>query len=85
MATTVIRRNAQRAEDHSQKHLSKSTVNGSVRCDVIAARRSQVNNYLKTREGLWRLLALFPPTTPVVEAIRTAPALLCRAEKGGRV
>ena len=46
---------------------------------------ARLSNYLKTREGLWRLLALFPADMPVVEAVRLAPSMLCPAKKGGRV
>lgn len=78
MATTVINRNAQRAQAPHQETCAKSARNGN-------SQSCQVNNYLKTREGLWRLLALFPPTTSVVEAVRNAPALLTSAEKGGKL
>ena len=83
MSTKFTIRNAQLSLFSQEESCVKSTVNGSVCRDTIAARRNQVNNYLKTREGLWRLLALFPPTTPVAEAIRKAPTLLTHLEKGG--
>ena len=82
MSTKFTIRNAQLSLFSQEESCVKGTVNGSVHCDVIAARRSQVNNYLKTREGLWRLLALFPPKTPVVEAVRTVPTFLTHIEKG---
>ena len=43
----------------------KSTVNGS---GSIA----KLSTYMKTPQALWRLLATYPPTMPVVEAVRRA-------------
>ncbi len=54
----------------------KSTVNGS---NSIA----KLSNYLKTRDGLWRLLSLFPGDTCVTEAVALAPSALCKTRKGG--
>lgn len=42
---------------------------------------AKLSNYLKTREGLWRLLALFPGNMPLTEAIRLAPSMLTKARK----
>ena len=41
-----------------------------------------INSYLSSREGLFRLLACFPGSTPVGEAVRLArtQVTLCRKE-----
>lgn len=45
-----------------------------------------INNYLKTRDGLWRLLACFPGDMPVEEALALAPSVIfgtSQGQKGG--
>lgn len=41
-----------------------------------------INTYLSSREGLWRLIACFPGSMPVLEAVRLArtQVTLCRKE-----
>ena len=52
----------------------KSTANGSHQ--IV-----KLSTYLKTRGGLFRLLALFPGNTPVEEAVRLAPTMLTNGRK----
>jgi len=42
---------------------------------------AKLSSYLKTRDGLWRLLAVFPGNMPIVEAIRLAPSVLTKTRK----
>ena len=42
-----------------------------------------ISEYLKTRDGLWRLLALCPKDMTVAEAVRQFPTLLYNEQKGG--
>lgn len=42
---------------------------------------AKLSNYLKTRGGLWRLLALFPGNMPVEDALRLAPSVLTKCGK----
>ena len=41
----------------------------------------KLSTYLKTRGGLWRLLALFPGNMPVEDALRLAPTVLTKQGK----
>ena len=43
---------------------------------------AKLSTYLKTRGGLFRLLALFPDKS-VEEALRLAPSVLTKERKGG--
>lgn len=38
---------------------------------------ARLSNYLKTSDGLCRLLMLFPGDMPLTEAIRLAPQVMC--------
>ena len=42
---------------------------------------AKLSTYLKTRGGLWRLLALFPGNMPVEKALRLAPSVLTKCRK----
>ena len=42
---------------------------------------AKLSTYLKTRGGLFRLLALFPGNMPVTEALRLAPSVLTKERK----
>lgn len=42
-----------------------------------------INAYLKTREGLYRLLTCFPGNMPVNEAVRLAPTVVTLTKKEG--
>lgn len=42
---------------------------------------AKLSTYLKTRGGLFRLLALFPGNMPVEEAVRLAPTMLTNGRK----
>lgn len=42
---------------------------------------AKLSTYLKTRGGLFRLLALFPGDMPVEEALRLAPSVLTKSRK----
>lgn len=42
---------------------------------------AKLSNYLKTRGGLWRLLALFPGNMSVEDALRLAPSVLTKCRK----
>jgi hypothetical protein len=42
---------------------------------------AKLSTYLKTRGGLFRLLALFPGNMPVEDALRQAPAVLTNTRK----
>ena len=42
---------------------------------------AKLSTYLKTRGGLWRLLALFPGNMPVEDALRLAPSVLTKCRK----
>ena len=48
-----------------------------------AAKLPTIGEYLKTRDGLWRLLALCDGGMTVVEAVRQFPTLLYKEQKGG--
>lgn len=52
----------------------KSTKNGNL--DI-----AKLSTYLKTRGGLWRLLACFPGNMPVAEALQAAPSILTKTRK----
>ena len=41
---------------------------------------AKLSTYLKTRGGLWRLLALFPDKS-VMEALRLAPSVITKERK----
>lgn len=51
-------------------------------CSINANSIGKLSTYLKTRGGLWRLLALFPDKS-VMEALRLAPSVLTKERKGG--
>ena len=70
----VIQRNAQRSLFPCQGTSVKSETNGNNRI-------AKLSTYLKTRGGLFRLLALFPGDMPVEEALRLAPSVLTKARK----
>ncbi|MBR1557454.1 MAG: hypothetical protein IJ647_06815 [Prevotella sp.] len=72
--TNAINRNAQRSQGSCQSLSVKSTTNGN---NSIA----KLSSYLKTRDELWRLLAVFPGNMPLVEAIRLAPSVLTKTRK----
>lgn len=56
----------------------------SVKDTRMSCPAAHVTNYLHTREGLWRLLATYPPTMPLVEALQHAHNDFTRCKKGGR-
>ena len=76
MAITNAQRKAQRTQDSCQSLSVKSKINGY-------ALRSRVTNYLKTREGLWRLLAIFPKSMPVTQAVSLSYDAFTKCKKGG--
>lgn len=55
-----------------------SSVNGAQNGNQDIAKLS---TYLKTRGGLFRLLALFPGNMPVEKALRLAPSVLTKQGK----
>ena len=56
----------------------------SVKDTRMSCPTAHVTNYLHTREGLWRLLATYPPTMTLVEAIALAHTDFTRCKKGGK-
>lgn len=54
-----------------------SSVNDAQNANTIG----KLSTYLKTRGGLFRLLALFPGNMPVMEALRLAPSVLTKERK----
>lgn len=73
MATTKANSNVQLSLFPQEGSCVKDAQNGNQQI-------AKLSTYLKTRGGLWRLLALFPDKS-VMEALRLAPSVITKERK----
>lgn len=74
MSVANVPRTAQRWLFPEFEESQKSTESGSTTA-------AKLSTYLHSRDGLWRLLACYPPQMPVVEALQHARVDFCKARK----
>ena len=79
MAKVIVIRETQRMLFSQEEMGARETKGGT----KDAAKLPTIGDYLKTRDGLWRLTALAPKGMTVEEAVRQFPTLLYKEQEGG--